>query len=194
MKKQLPENPNRALGRERLRRQYQPRRVRILFIGEAPPASGRFFYRADSGLYRAVRDTFIRASPHLDERNFLKSFCSLGCYLVDLCGKPVDRLSPKDRKQACVKGEVRLSRIIRQLRPQAMVTLVRSIAPNVQRVQRRTKWDGPYIEVPYPGRWLRHRIEFDKQLVRFLQNLNSIDGENSSRKLAGHGRVLEETV
>lgn len=194
MKKQPQENRTRALSREPLRRRYRPVRVRILFVGEAPPASGRFFYQADSGLYRAVRGTFIRALPALERRDFLKSFRSLGCYLVDLCGKPVDRLVPKDRRNACIDGEARLSAMIRRLRPMAVVTLVRSIAPNVRRALRRAKWEGRYIEVPYPGRWLRHRIEFEKQIVGFLQTLNSIDGKNSWRKLASHGRVLEETV
>jgi hypothetical protein len=84
-------------SREGLRRQYQPRRVRILFVGEAPPASGRFFYRADSGLYRAIRDTFVTAFPSLRSSNaeFLEAFRAMGCYLVDLCGEPVDRLKPQ---------------------------------------------------------------------------------------------------
>ena len=44
--------------RERLRRRYRSNRMRILFVGETPLVSGRFFYQGDSGLDRAVRDTF----------------------------------------------------------------------------------------------------------------------------------------
>ena len=44
--------------RERLRQQFRPEAVRLLFIGESPPASGRFFYHGDSGLYRAIREVF----------------------------------------------------------------------------------------------------------------------------------------
>ena len=123
MKRQPQENRTRALSRERLRRRYRPVRVRILFVGEAPPESGRFFYQADSGLYRAVRGTFIRALPALEGRDFLKSFRGLGCYLVDLCGKPVDRLAPKERRKACADGEVRLSAVIRRLRTEAVARL-----------------------------------------------------------------------
>ena len=82
----------------------------MLFVGEAPPASGRFFYQADSGLYRAIRDAFVDACPNIAEDNFLKSFQELGCYLVDLCGKPVDRMNSKQRRRACRDGEVRLAR------------------------------------------------------------------------------------
>ena len=88
-------------SREQLRRKYRPRRVRMLFIGEAPPASGRFFYNADSGLYRAIRDTFMDALPSLRSSNheFLESFRAMGCYLVDLCGQPVDRVNRYRRRR-----------------------------------------------------------------------------------------------
>jgi hypothetical protein len=64
----------------------------MLFVGESP-ASGRFFYRADSGLYRAIRQTFLSAFPDLKDADFLESFRQLDYYLVDLCGSPVDRLT-----------------------------------------------------------------------------------------------------
>ena len=54
-------------SRERLRRQYRPEHIRLLFIGESPPASGRFFYRRDSGLYRAIRDTFRMIDPSITD-------------------------------------------------------------------------------------------------------------------------------
>ena len=41
----------------------------MLFVGESP-ASGRFFYRADSGLYRAIRQTFLSAFPDLKDADF----------------------------------------------------------------------------------------------------------------------------
>jgi hypothetical protein len=82
------ENKFNLRSTERLRRRFRPEKVRILFVGESPPASGRFFYQADSGLYRATRQAFLKAFPDLRERNFLESFRDLGCYLVDLCEPP----------------------------------------------------------------------------------------------------------
>jgi hypothetical protein len=61
-------------ARERLRRRYLPDQVRMLFIGEAPPASGRFFYQADSGLYRAIRRTFVRVFPTIGKEDFKEDF------------------------------------------------------------------------------------------------------------------------
>lgn len=156
-------------ARERLRRRYQPARVRMLFVGESPPASGRFFYRADSGLYRAIRRTFLSAFPDLKDADFLESFRKLDCYLVDLCGNPVDNMPGKQRRFACAQGEVRLAAIIRRFNPEVIVTVVRSIAANVERAQARTRWPGTHIELPYPGRWKTHRVAFEQALGPVLR-------------------------
>jgi hypothetical protein len=158
----------RSSARERLRKRYRPDRVEILFVGESPPASGRFFYQADSGLYRAVGDTFVAAFPPLQKAEFLNSFRSLGCYLVDLCGEPVDKMTRHARQCACRAGEVRLGRTIRALRPKIIVTIVRSIRENVRRAQEQAGWSGVYLDLPYPGRWYRHRMQFRRQLLPLL--------------------------
>jgi hypothetical protein len=156
-------------AKERLRRRFRPAWERLLFVGEAPPASGRFFYQADSGLYRAMRDAFITAFPDLSDANFLQSFQTLGCYLVDLCEKPVDRLNRQQRRKICEEGEIRLSRMLRQLQPEIVVTVVRSITANVRRAEAQANWDGTRLELLYPGRWNHHRIAFEKSLVPFLR-------------------------
>lgn len=137
----------------------------MLFIGEAPPASGRFFYRRDSGLYRAMRDAFRIADPAIDDENFLAVFHGAGCYLIDLCPEPVDHLDPKVRRAACRAGEELLSRIIVRLRPAMIGTLLRSIEGNVARSASRADWRGPLLHLPYPGRWSRHRDAFVAALV-----------------------------
>ena len=86
--------------RERLRRRDRPVLVRVLFIGEAPPASGRFFYQCDSGLYRAMLDAFRAIDESIDAAEFLTKFQSAGCYLVDACPYPVDQLDPLSRRKA----------------------------------------------------------------------------------------------
>jgi hypothetical protein len=169
-KNQSRENPPKVTAaRERLRRRYRPARVRLLFVGESPPASGRFFYQADSGLYRAIRQTFLSAFPNLKDADFLESFRNLGCYLIDLCGKPVDRLPTNQRRLACEQGETRLAARIRQLNPEVIVTVVRSIAANVQRAQARAKPHGTHLVVSYPGRWKTHRVAFERALKPILQ-------------------------
>jgi hypothetical protein len=157
------------LSKERLRKRYQPERVRILFVGEAPPASGRFFYQADSGLYRSVREAFAVALPQLREGPFLDAFRFLGCYLVDLCREPVDKMDARYRKRICAAGEARLSRRIRELNPEIIIVVVRSIESIVRRAEARAGWSGLTLGLPYPGRWHQQRNEFHRKLVPMLR-------------------------
>jgi hypothetical protein len=158
-------------AKERLRMGYRPKRVRILFVGEGPPASGRFFYQRDSGLYRAIRDAFVQAFPAIQNETFLQSFQELGCYLVDLCGRPVDRLGDSARRKARIAGEPRLGKILRQLQPAVAITVAKSIAQNVERAEKLANWSGVRVTLPYPGRWHRHRAVFLKGLMPVLRKL-----------------------
>ncbi len=181
------------LQRERLRRTFRPARLRLLFIGESPPASGRFFYRRDSGLYRAMRGAFQMADPSIDDENFLAVFQRAGCYLIDLCGEPVDSLDLKTRRAVCRSGEESVSRMIAELQPAMIATLLRSIEGNVARAIIRARWHGPVIHLPYPGRWVRHRKAFMNALVPAIGDLLKPDSPSqgsrrSTRSNAGQGR------
>ncbi len=148
-----------------------PPLVRLLFVGESPPASGRFFYNCDSGFYRAMRSVFQAVDPSIDDSNFLDVFRDAGCYLVDLCGQPVDRLVPAKRAAVCASGEPRLARTIAELNPKMIATLVRSIEPNVKKAATLAEWDGPFLHLPYPGRWISHRKVFTEELVPVIRKL-----------------------
>lgn len=143
----------------------------MLFVGESPPASGRFFYNRDSGLYRALRDAFHLVDESIDDQNFLAVFQAAGCYLIDACGRPVDRMEPLARRTACLAGEALLSRRIRSLQPNSIVTLVSSIRENVERAALRASWTGTMLTVPYPGRWIQHRKVFMELLLPHLKTL-----------------------
>ncbi len=164
--------------RELLRRRYRPADLRLLFIGEAPPASGRFFYQRDSGLYRAIRDAFLAIDPSLTDESFLDAFQAAGCYLIDACAHPVDQLDSRSRRTACAASEASLCRHIRRLQPRAIVTLLRSIRENVDRAASRAGWHGLRIDVPYPGRWSGHREIF---LAALTPQLKAIAREGRSK-------------
>jgi hypothetical protein len=157
--------------RERLRRTFQPARLRLLFIGESPPASGRFFYRGDSGLYRAMRDAFRIVDPSINDETFLEVFRASGCYLIDLCRKPVDKMDSKSRRAACRTQEESLGATIAQLRPDIIATLLRSIEGNVLRAASIAGWEGRFIHLPYPGRWSKHKEAFLKSVVPTIRGL-----------------------
>jgi hypothetical protein len=143
----------------------------MLFVGEAPPASGKFFYRQDSGLYRAIRDVFRQVDSSITDENFLTTFQRSGCYLIDVCPTPVDQLDPRSRRAVCLASEPLLSHRIRKLQPDMIVSLVRSIRGNVERSALVAGWDGQILDVPYPGRWIRHREVFQAGIVPQLKSI-----------------------
>jgi len=166
----------RRRDREKLRRAFRPARVQLLFVGEAPPASGRFFYSRNSGLYRAMRDSFRSVDPGIDDENFLAVFRASGCYLIDLCPEPVDRLDSKLREAARQAGERFLARKIVQLQPVTIAPVLRSISGHVLRSATHAGWLGQIVHLPYPGRWSRHRNAFIEALAPRLRNLMSSSG------------------
>jgi hypothetical protein len=171
------ELPESDMSRERLREGFRPAKVRVLFVGESPPASGRFFYARDSGLYRAMREAFHVADASVNDDNFLAVFRTSGCYLVDLCADPVDRLGAWERRAACSAGEVRLTATIAELRPAVIGILLKSIASNVGNSIALAGWRGEVIQLPYPGRWVHHRKAFVEMLGPVIA------GERDRRRL-----------
>ncbi|MEP7353231.1 MAG: uracil-DNA glycosylase family protein [Acidobacteriota bacterium] len=157
--------------REKLRRVFQPAKVGVLFVGESPPASGRFFYNRDSGLYRSMRDVFALIDQTVSDVDFLARFRQSGCYLVDLCPEPVDKMPADLRRSACAAGETSLAGTITRLQPRMIATLVRSIEANVTRAATRAGWNGEFVHLPYPGRWSRHRARFSQLLMPVLKRI-----------------------
>jgi hypothetical protein len=147
--------------------------VRLLFVGESPPASGRFFYSKNSGLFFAMLAAFRQADPAINAENFLARFRAMGCYLIDLCPDPVDRLDSKAREAARRASEGSLARRIAHLHPAAVALLLRSITANVSRAASGAGWQGQIIDLPYPGRWHQHRSVFIQTLAPSLPNFIS---------------------
>ena len=158
--------------RERMRESFRPPRIQLLFIGESPPASGRFFYSANSGLYRAMRMAFEIADSTVDDTNFLAVFQKRGCYLTDLCPEPVDHLGPDERRALRRDGEKRLAGQLKFLQPVMIAPVLRSIVTNVENAISLTNWHGSIVQFPYPGRWSRHRKAFIEVLVPIIKRLD----------------------
>lgn len=113
-------------------------------------------------------EAFRVVDPGIEEADFLERFRTYGCYLVDLCPEPVDRLCAAERREACVAGEAALSRAIRRMQPLVVVVMLRSIAKNVRRAVEASSWTGRMVEVAYPGRWVRYRASFVAEVGALL--------------------------
>lgn len=156
---------------EALRKEFLPSRVRLLFVGEAPPASGRFFYSRNSGLYRAIRDAYRAVDASLTEENFLERFRGSGAYLYDLCRDPVDQLPRKYRRLAHQQARQAFTEILATMQPLAIATLLHSIEDEVEKAVADSEWQGKWIRLPYPGRWQQWREAFNAKLVPELRCL-----------------------
>ena len=76
-----------------LRRQYEPKPVRLVIVAESPPASGKYFYNAE-GL--STGPLFTALMRQLDfvptvKRDGLTEFQRRGWVLIDATYKPVDK-------------------------------------------------------------------------------------------------------
>jgi hypothetical protein len=165
-------------ARERLRRQFKPGTVKVLFVGESPPAGGAFFYAADSELYRSTRDVFTNVFAECrTEEPFLTAFAAMGCYLVDFSLQPVNRLTDsadggrQTRGHILRDAEPGFANTLRELQPDSIVVVVKSIVANVDRAIARAGIDPDVYVLTYPSRWHHHREAYRRELAQVLRKL-----------------------
>ena len=116
----------------KLRESYRPDSVKVLFIGEAPPHGGTFFYNADSNLYCHTRQAFKKALGwDYSDKEFLSSFRACGCYLEDLCEEPVNRLTKAERRRKWRDAVPGLSGRIDEARPRVAIIVGKGICSAV---------------------------------------------------------------
>ena len=97
---------NRTISR--LRKNYKPGKVRVLFVAESPPESSddevRFFYNPRQErwdhMYRSVMKTVF---PDFESRpgekdKWLRRFKQHGYYMIDAIDSPVNRLASGERR------------------------------------------------------------------------------------------------
>jgi len=153
---------------EFIRRSYRPVRIRLLLVGESPPASGDFFYTG--GNMTAFTETaFSRATgrDYSSPEEFLKAFKRSGCYLEDLCRKPINKQSRSERKRAHGASIIPLAARLRQLNPDAVVIVMRAIALPVKTAVTTAGLSCPVYVLPFPGNG--HQNTYIKQLVPLIK-------------------------
>ncbi len=124
------------------RERYRPRRVKLLLVAESPPTSGSYFYfDQTNGKDHLFRETMralgfwkigVPMRKGLDKTRMLHRFKSRGCYLIDVCGTPVDKLRRRDRNSRVEQGLGSLVKEIKRLNPERIVVLKVSIYRRVK--------------------------------------------------------------
>ena len=150
-------------GVEETRARFRPVQVSTLFVGESAPASGDFFYFGNTvmtqHMRRAIEETF---GPTDD---FLQTFKSYGWFLDDLVLLPLNKMPPIERKLVCKNARPDLADRIRQYQPKAIVTLLRSIAVDVEAAARMAGSAATRYVVPFPGFGQQRRFHVEMTAI-----------------------------
>jgi DNA-binding transcriptional regulator YiaG len=134
---------------KKLRARYLPAKVRVLFVGEAPPAGGTFFYAGNSQMYRLLRETL--QSRLGDQDDFLQAFKDRGYFLDDLVLEPFDQIPATKRASILRRNVPFLARRMTRYQPEIVVTLLKRIGPYVEDAISRARADVQHYCVSFPG-------------------------------------------
>ena len=153
---------------EAIRESFRPTQIRILFVGESRPASGKFFYIGSPMTgYMAQAFSAVCKRPFKSDMEFLDFFKSECCYLDDLSHAPVDDLPSKQRKQILDAGVDQLAKRIREYNPNHVVAVLKSIESSVREAAERAEFKGAVDAVPFPG--MSHQNKFVEELTVILR-------------------------
>ena len=137
---------------EAVRQRYRPRKVRLLLVGESPPASGKFFYlKSAMTTYTARAFEKAQGSEFSSTEEFLTHFKDCGCYLEDLSHSPVDHLQPKERNERLREEIDHLAERIKALNPSTVVIVLKRIEGYVREALQRSGCPATVYVLPFPG-------------------------------------------
>jgi len=120
------------MDKEAVRAQYRPQRIATLFVGESPPASGKFFYYGNTALARNMEAAMLSAGLG-GNGNFLERFKEQGWYLDDLILQPVNRQQRAERRRKWRESQDSLADRIKVYKPRAIVSLLLAMSRLPQR-------------------------------------------------------------
>jgi hypothetical protein len=156
---------------ERIRSRFRPTSIKVLFVGESAPQSGKFFYKGDT-LTTYTQQAFEKALEvtYGGHQQFLQCFKALGCYLEDLSHIPVNGMQ-KPEREAALERSVRGFLIrLRTLNPKAIVVSPKKIKKYVEMAVSSVGLNkAPTWYLPYPG-YRRQGLYVD-ELARVLVHL-----------------------
>ena len=154
---------------ERLRKRYAPSNVRVLLVGESPPAGGTFFYAGNSNLFRYTKAAFEQAHQQAwtSHEQFLKFFQREGFYLDDLCLDPVNGLPNAVRRKCRHAGVHSLASRIARRDPNHVLVTPKVILPQVKRAIELAGSQADIHALPFPAMsWQQAYVD---DLVTFLR-------------------------
>ncbi len=155
---------------EKIRSRFRPDQIRILFVGESPPDSGKFFYCGNSQMAQNMKRALER-DLFAGTGDFFEAFRDSGCYLDDLVLVPVNKSSGGIQKQARRKAIPDLAQRIMKYRPRVVVALLKKIESDVGIAVAQSGVDARFYVTHFPGNGQQARFERDiMKLLPVLRN------------------------
>jgi hypothetical protein len=156
------------MSNEEIRDSHRPDKVKLLFVGESPPASGKFFYRGGA-MTAFTMKAFMTAYDisFADQKEFLHAFKAFGCFLDDLSLRPVNRLKGREREQALQDSVESLSDRIRSSEPVVVIAVFRKIEEYVRQAVDESGVPATLCVLPSPG--YGHQNKYVQGLVEILR-------------------------
>ncbi len=151
---------------EVIRHRYRPDRVKLLLVGESPPANGKFFYLRSPMTTFTSRPFEKRYGVSFSSNaEFLDFFRERGCYLEDLCLEPVDRLDRAEREAKLRSSVDEFANRLRTLQPEVVAIVLRKIDKYVREAVARSGVDARVYTLPFPGNGHQNRFIDELQMI-----------------------------
>ncbi len=153
---------------EELREKFKPEKVRVLLVGESPPAEGTFFYD------RSLMTTYTKNAfeSALDKRfqsnvEFFEHMKEIGFYLEDLSQVPIDKLPSSEREAKLVEESEQFAERVALLNPEAVVIILRKIEKIVRQALAEAGSTAQVYVLPFPGNG--HQTKYKAQLIPIVR-------------------------
>jgi hypothetical protein len=154
---------------EAVRARYRPDRIVTLFVGESPPASGKFFYHGSITLAHAMKAAMTAAGLCDDEDNVLERFKANGWYLDNLVLGPVNWLERSERRRKWREAQDGLAARIKVYKPRAIVSVLKAIEDTVEAAAKAAGCDAELFAVPFPG--MGQQARFHEAMAKIMPRL-----------------------
>ena len=153
---------------EAIRQSFRPDHIHLLFIGESPPVSGKFFY-IKGAMTTFTSRAFEKAHGKRFQNNseFLEYFKACGCYLDDVSRVPVNQLPPREREIQLRDNIDALSQRIREANPSVVVVVLKKIEPYVRAAVEKSQRSPRVCVLPFPGSG--HQNKFLEGLASIIE-------------------------
>lgn len=142
------------MNTENIRESFRPNTIRLLLIGESPPAGGTFFYE-NSHFTSYTASAFAAAQQRRfsndNQIHFLEHFKACHCYLDDVCHRKVDKLDREEREWLLARSVPNLASRLKNYQPEAIAIFVKRVEPHVRIAVVLADISPKLYTVPFPG-------------------------------------------